>query len=114
MKIYILDNSELRNFEAFSKGYRADVYVEIEELFYQIFVYDNVRLMEDIEMEFEEYNYFSVEPNIVIVKEVKNENILFTVQKLVKENYFEKIKNIEVDICEIYKQNPELLVMVID
>ncbi len=114
MKIYILDNSERGNWEAYSKGYRADVYIEIDVLFYQIFIYDNIRIMQDIASEFEEYNYYSVEPNIVIVKVVNIENILFTVSKLKSEGYFKKIKNIEIDVESLYKENPELLVLTID
>lgn len=94
VSIYLLDNSELAEFESISKGYRQDVYVKINSNWYNINVYDIVRLQQDFESEIEECRYYSIESNLVLVSEVSRDNIIFTVQKLVKQKYFEELKPI--------------------
>lgn len=95
--IYLLDDSELAEFESISKGYRQDVYVKINSNWYNINVYDIVRLQQDFESEIEESRYYSIESNLVLVSEVSRDNIIFTIQKLVKQKYFEELK----PICNI-------------
>ena len=91
MKIYLLDNSDLSRYEALNKGYRNDVYIECNNNFYKVNVYDFVRLQQDAISEIEEYGYYSIDTNIVIVKEVSEDCIKLTVSKLFKEGYFMEI-----------------------
>lgn len=67
MTIYFLDDSELAEYEAISKGYRTDIYVEIEDIFYNVSVYTILRLQQDFESENEDYGYYSVDPNLILV-----------------------------------------------
>lgn len=94
--MYCLDNSELAEFEASSRGYRSDIYVKtISGNIYHLHVYDIVRLQQDFETEIESYGFFGIEPNIILVKEVSMSSIRLTVEKLFKQKFFESLKPIE-------------------
>lgn len=105
VKIYCIDNSELADFEASSRGYRSDVYVKTtSNQLYQLHVYDLVRLQQDFETEIELHGYFGIEPNVILVKEVTFSNIKLTVEKLIGLRFFEYLKPIqpnEIDKIEL-------------
>lgn len=60
----------------YNKGYRLDVYVGIDSDLFKINVYDIVRLQQDFESEIQNYVYYAVDPNLVIVKEVNQSEII--------------------------------------
>ena len=93
--VYFLEDTELAEYEAVSKGYRNDVYVSVSNTLYSIIVYDIVRLQQDFESELEQYGYYSIEPNLVLVKEVSKENIHLTVKALNEQNYFDNLKPVD-------------------
>lgn len=95
LKITFLADSELDEYEAISKGYRNDVFINVSNTLFNVRVYDIVRLQQDFESELEEYGYFSIEPNLVLVKEVSKEQISLTINKLFKQGYFENLKPID-------------------
>lgn len=95
IKIYFLEDTELAEYEAVSKGYRNDVIVAISELFYHIYIYDIVRLQQDFELELENYGYYSIEPNLVLVKEASKEMIQLTIKALFEQNYFDNLKPVD-------------------
>ena len=43
IEIFFQDDSELAEFEARNKGYRTDVYVKIENVFYNVRVYELIK-----------------------------------------------------------------------
>lgn len=95
IKILCLDNSELGEYEAVSRGFRRDIYVKLFDKYYNINIYDIIRLQQDFEVEIKEYGFFSPEPNLVIVAEVNRKEIEMIVCQLHNQNYFENIKPIE-------------------
>ncbi|CQR55433.1 hypothetical protein [Paenibacillus riograndensis] len=95
IKVFFLDDTELAEFEGNSKGYRNDVYVEVLNKLFNIKVYDIVRLQQDFELELETYGYYSVEPNLILGKEVSKEEIEFVVRKLYEQKYFESVKPVD-------------------
>lgn len=100
IEIYLIDDSDLAEFEAISKGYRNDVYVRINNDVFSIKVYDNVRLKQDFDEELSYKAYYSIEVNLILVKEVNKENILFTINNLYEEEFFSELKpsdNIKVE-----------------
>ncbi|AIQ29239.1 MULTISPECIES: hypothetical protein [unclassified Paenibacillus] len=97
ISVFYLEDTELAEFEASNKGYRNDVYVMILNDLFNIKVYDIVRLKQDFELESESYGYYSVEPNLIIVKEVTKEAIEFVVKKLYEQKYLESIKTVDDD-----------------
>lgn len=102
IEIYFLDNSELSEFEAIQKGYRLDVYVKIEQSYYNVRVYDLIRLKQDFDDEVENDGYYLIEPNLILVKEVNRKEIKFTVGNLYKQGYFANLKPLEyLDISEL-------------
>lgn len=92
ISVFFSDNSELIEYEAITKGYRTDVFVGIENNTYHLRIYSMIRLQQDFESEIENYGYFAVEPNLVIVEEVCKDEIIRTVCKLFEQKYFDDIK----------------------
>lgn len=92
ISVFFSDDSELSEYEAISKGYRTDVFVGIETYTYHLRVYSMIRLQQDFQSEIENYGYFAVEPNLVIVEEVCKEEIIRTIFKLSEQKYFTDIK----------------------
>lgn len=105
ISIFCSDNSDLAEFEASSKGYRSDIIVKTASgAFYQLHVYDIVRLKQDFDAELEAYGFFGIEPNLILVEEVVLSNIKVTVERLWAQKYFDQIKPIdknELDIKEL-------------
>ncbi|MGW7162426.1 hypothetical protein [Paenibacillus taichungensis] len=95
IKVFFLEDTELAEYEAISKGYRNDVIVTVSDIIYRVYVYDIVRLQQDFESELENYGYYSIEPNLVLVREVSKENIQLTIKALYEQKYFENLKPID-------------------
>lgn len=102
-KFFCVDSSKLYELDAKDRGYRSDIYVEIDNAFFHLHVYDIVRLKQDFETEIEYHNFFRIEPNIVIVQEVTWRNIKLTIEKLFKGKYFDNIKPIYKDLLKELK-----------
>lgn len=104
--VYFLDDSELAEYEAISKGYRIDVYVKTDTDFYNVRVYTLIRLQQDFDSEIENYGFYAIEPNLILVKEATKEEIVFTLKKLKEQKYFEEIRPMgEIDITQLKKVN---------
>ncbi|WP_342565753.1 hypothetical protein NST84_11780 [Paenibacillus sp. FSL R7-0345] len=88
IKVYFLEDTELAEYEAVNKGFRLDVYVKIADELFNVAVYDIVRLQQDLELEVENYGYYSVDPNLILVSEVNKDKIVHTIENLYKQNYF--------------------------
>lgn len=91
------DNSKgnRAEYEAVDKGYRNDVFVKIQEDYFNVRVYDIVRLKQDFESEVEEYGYYSADPNLVLVTEVTTDNVLKIISQLYEEGYFNHLKPVD-------------------
>ena len=106
IKISCLDNSEFAEFDAINKGYRGDIYVKILDKFYNLNIYDIIRLQQDFELELKDYGMFTPEPNLVIVIEVSNIEIKNIVQHLYIQKYFENIKSVDMEKIGQLKLKP--------
>lgn len=89
---YCKDNNDLIEFESLNRGYRSDIYVAYQNNYYNLNVYDTIRLIQDFDTEYGCYGYYSIDPNLILVKEVTLKNIKMTIEKLAKQKYFDKIK----------------------
>lgn len=96
INIYCLDDSEYHDFNSISRGCRFDIYIEYEKNYYQLNFFDTTRLVQDFEAEFNEYGYYNNMPNLIIVNEVSKKIILETIDNLIRSNYFEQIKPIDI------------------
>ncbi|QAA33126.1 hypothetical protein [Clostridium manihotivorum] len=106
IEIYFMDNSELSEFEANEKGYRLDVYVRIDDKLYNLKIYDMIRLKQDFYDEIEQQSYYSIESNLIIVKQVSKKEICITIEGLFKERYFDDLKPVsDFDISRLVKIN---------
>jgi len=92
IKIYFQYDTELSEFEAIQKGYRVDVFVKIGETYFNLRVFDIIRLQQEFESEVDSEGYYAVEPNLILVKEVNKKEILCTIRNLYKQKYFDEIK----------------------
>ena len=106
IEIFFLDDSELAEFEAKNKGYRVDVYVKVDNIFFHVRVYDVFTLKQDFERELDSYGYYAIEPNLILVKDVNKAEIIETIKRLYEQKYFEGIKPVErIDITDLTKVN---------
>lgn len=104
INIYFLYDSELTEFEAIQKGYRVDVYVKVENQYFNLKVFDIVRLQQEFQSEVSKEGYYAIEPNLILVKEVNKKEIVYTIKSLYKQKYFEEIKPVEnIDVSQLKK-----------
>lgn len=105
-EIYFEEDSELAEFESESKGYRNDVFVKEHNTIYKLNIYSMIRLKQDFYSEIESYGYYAIEPNLVLVHDVKREVVIDTILKLKSQNYFSEIlatKEIKVEnLIKVY------------
>ena len=102
LKIYFSDDSELAEYEAIKKGYREDVYVYCEDRVYKMSIYTLIRLQQDFDTELQVSGYYSVDPNLILVKETSKIEIIQTLNKLFAQNYFQRIKEINnIDLSQM-------------
>jgi hypothetical protein len=96
LSIYCLENSEWMDFDSDKRGYRGDIYVKADSEYFQLNIYDIVRLKQDFETEIEYYGFFDIESNIVLVEDVTLVKIKKTIEYLYSKQYFKKIKPLEI------------------
>ncbi|MBI3511837.1 MAG: hypothetical protein HY064_14340 [Bacteroidetes bacterium] len=94
-EIFLKDDDERSEYESLNKGFRNDVYIKVDNKYYNVSVYNIVRLQQDFEEESNSSGYYSMEANLILVNEVTKPEIVFTIQKLVDEKYFHKLKPID-------------------
>ena len=110
MNIYVEDNSKNMQDESFQKNYRNDVYVKIDNNFYNLSIITIARLKQEVEESFEN------EIVLIIVKEVTNDCIIDSIKVLYKKNYFFGCKecvindnniiyNLSEEVKKVYKKN---------
>ena len=106
LNIYFLYDSELAEYEASNKGYRTDVFVEVDSSLYNVRIYTLLRLQQDFESEIESYGFYTAEPNLILVKDSNKKEIIETITKLYEQKYFDELKpieNVEVDqLIKVY------------
>lgn len=89
-KLFCLHPGDAFELESKSRGFRNDIFVELNDRLYHLNIYDIVRLRQDFDTEHKDSGYFAVEANLVIVSEVTIEEIKSTIRNLAeKELYFE-------------------------
>lgn len=93
MKIIYEDDTQRAEVEAYYKEYRNDIIVEINGSKYRIYVTTMTRLIQDYETEIEAGEYYMMDPNIVIVKEVTKNTIEKTLEYQASRKYFDKLNN---------------------
>ena len=116
MNIYVEDNSKNMKDESFQKNYRNDVYVKIDNNFYNLSIITIARLKDEVEESFEDGIVFCTPNNLIIVKEVTNDCIIESIKSLYAKNYFVGCKECEIidnnivynlseEVKKVYKNN---------
>ena len=104
VNIFFSENSDLSEYESINKGYRIDVFVEINNKVYNVHIYTLIRLQQDFETEFETEGFYLTEPNIVLVKNSNRAEIVNTINNLYVNNYFLNIKPVnDIDISTLIR-----------
>lgn len=93
LKIIYENDTELAEFEAYSKGYRRDVVVVINKRRYKVYITSMFRLQQDFEVEQQDSGYYMTEPNTIVVKEVTKKEIDFIIREMYKCNFFKRLDN---------------------
>lgn len=93
IKIIYEEDTELAEYEALCKGYRADVVVVIGDKKYKVYIISMFRLQQDFEIEQQDSGYYMVEPNTLIVNEVTKKEIEYVISEMYKCKYFERLDN---------------------
>lgn len=91
MNIVYENEGERFDFEAMCKGYREDVYVYLGKKKYQLSVYTTTRLIQDFELEIQEYGFYQMPINLILVEEISKDIINNTIHELNKRNFFENL-----------------------
>jgi hypothetical protein len=106
IEVYLLDDSEYSEIEANQKGFRLDVYAKVDNKYYNINIYDIIRLNQEFEISIKNEGYYSIDPNLVLVNDVNKNSIIFTLTKLCSQNYFDSLKPLDnIDIKALIKVN---------
>jgi hypothetical protein len=97
IEIYYLEGTEnLFGSDSYTRGYQPEIYVIINEVYYKINIYTINILQQDFESAVEHQGYYPIDPNIILVKEASNSEIIWTVSKLHKHyNYFKDLKPLD-------------------
>ena len=101
MNIYVEDNSKNMQDESFQKNYRNDVYVKIDNKFYNVSIITINRLKDEVKETFKNESVYCTPNNLIIVKEVTNDCIIDSIKVLYHKNYFSGCKECEVDNNQI-------------
>ena len=97
MEIYCLNNSNFFSEESLNKGFRNDIFVSINNVYYKLTVYDKCRLIQDFDLEFSQEGSFVPEPNMLIVSTLENENIIKTIYAAYHEGLFDYFSACSLD-----------------
>ena len=108
MNIYVEDNSKNMQDESFQKNYRNDVYVKIDNMFYNVSIITINRLKDEVKETFKNESVYCTPNNLVIVKEVTNDCIIESIKSLYAKNYFIGCKECEIiDNSIVYNLSEE-------
>ena len=108
MNIYVEDNSKNMQDESFQKNYRNDVYVKIDNKFYNVSIITINRLKDEVKETFKNESVYCTPNNLVIVKEVTNDCIIGSIKSLYAKNYFVGCKECEIiDNSIVYNLSEE-------
>lgn len=108
MNIYVEDNSKNMQDESFQKNYRNDVYVKIDNKFYNVSIITINRLKDEVKETFKNESVYCTPNNLVIVKEVTNDCIIESIKSLYAKNYFIGCKECEIiDNSIVYNLSEE-------
>lgn len=101
MNIYVEDNSKNIQDESFLKNYRNDVYVKIDNKFYNVSIITIKRLKDEVNETFKSEAVYCTPNNLVIIKELTNDCIINSFKTLYEKNFFSGCKECEIINNEI-------------
>ncbi len=89
VSIYFGDDSKAAEMDHFNRCYRSDVFVQIDELLFNVVFFDPDRLVEEFHLQYERQGFYDIDPNLVLLKDITTEAIIKTTLALVEKKYFE-------------------------
>lgn len=100
--IYLEEDNDLLTWEAESKGYRSDIYVKVDAEMFQVVAYDMVRITQDFNDEVQISGFYSIDPNLILLKSVTKDEIILTITRLHQHHFFKALKPLaEEDISNL-------------
>jgi hypothetical protein len=91
--LFPADYDAQSEFETPLRGYLSEVEVEMEGARYRLFFIDPVRLGQELKSNVDTGRCYFAEPNLVILPEVTTEAIKKAVDGLVRDGFFNLLKN---------------------
>ena len=86
--------------ETESKGYLQGVRVELPDgSMYPIYLYDPVRLAQDLESDVKWGSGVIAEPGLIVIPELTRVAIVRTVEELVRQRFFDHLKPLNVPVA---------------
>ena len=95
IEIFYEYGSERDSGEAEMRGYRVDIYVKVNNLYYNIVAYNLIRLVQDFNIEIKENGIYVQEPNLILVENVTTNEIINVIKNLYEYDYFKFLKGVE-------------------
>jgi hypothetical protein len=93
INIFFEDGTEFAELEAVQKGYRTNVIVEIDNIFYKINIISLHRLTQEFIEIKKQGKFYNMEPNLLLVEDCSKQEIIETVLYQVKHScFFEETK----------------------
>jgi len=77
MIIYTISSNSMDEAVILEKGFRNDVFVEIEGIYYNLFIIEPERLISELELTFdiENRNFFVLDTNTIVLKRIDNNSV---------------------------------------
>lgn len=97
MKILVSNNDNSYLIEMKDKGHYGDVFAQINNNYYKINIYDKTRLIQDYDTEVLDINSYVPDPNLLIVDEITNEEIIKVIKACYEMDYFEYLKPCKIN-----------------
>lgn len=80
-------------FETPSRGYLAEVDIDVDGLRYRLFFIDPIRLEQELKSNVESGRCYFAEPNLIVLPKVSTEVIKKAVDGLARDGIFQHLKN---------------------
>lgn len=95
--IYFSNNDDLIESDIMEKGWRGDILVKIDNLFFHPMVITLERLTKEFNDAINANRIYEIEPNLILVKETNRETIIDTLLSLIIDGYFSNVKPVNLE-----------------
>lgn len=92
IEIYVEDNTQDKNLLCKTRGFRRDVFVKINNMFYKMSIFSYQYLKQYLQNQYTLDKTYCIESNLSIVRSLTTKNIIASILKQAQNHYFDGIK----------------------